>query len=213
MATASRRSAADRARFARAVSREMAGEVTTQADERALRKFLKDWEDRLRWSFYESIPAKHWREMSGRQAKVLNEQSERYGIPFGGRMIDLPAVVRRLHDFLADNSRTLASRGMSEDDMLAGPESPALERFRDERAKIAKLDRLERERRLLPKDEVFDALGRVAAILREAGETIARMHGQQPAKILAEALEDAEREIGDLFGQLAEDAELEESAP
>ncbi len=40
--------------------------------------------------------------MSGRQAKVLQEQAARYGIPFGGSTIDLPEVVRALHDFLAN---------------------------------------------------------------------------------------------------------------
>lgn len=202
------RGAADRARFAKAIRKGMEGELLTRADERALRRFEREWEERLRWAYYEQIPAKHWREMSGRQTKVINEQAERYGLPFGGRLIDLPAVVRRLHDFLADNHRQLGSS--AGEDMMSGPESPALERFREERAALARLDRLERERQLLPKAEVVDALGRIAAIIREAGETIDRQHSKKAAAVLAEALVDAEREMADLFTRLAEEAEAEE---
>ncbi len=69
--------------------------------------------------------------MSGRQTKVINEQAERYGIPFGGATINLPTVVRALHDFLADNAVKLAR---DDDPLMQGVGSPALERYREERA-------------------------------------------------------------------------------
>ena len=47
--------------------------------------------------------------MSGRQTKVINEQAARYDLPFGGPTIDLPDVVRALHDFLAKHAQRLAS--------------------------------------------------------------------------------------------------------
>jgi hypothetical protein len=63
---------------------------------------------------------------------------------------------------------------------------------------------------LLPRDEVRVALGRIAAIVRGAGDTIQRQFGQAAADILLEALEDAGREIersfteGEVIGQPAD---------
>ena len=51
-------------------------------------------EEQLRWRYYRTIPQKHWKVMSGRQTKVLAEQAQRYGLPFGSASIDLPAVVK-----------------------------------------------------------------------------------------------------------------------
>jgi hypothetical protein len=182
---------------ARAYRKVMAHEALTREEHAALKRHERDKEERLRWQFYRSIPQKHWREMSGRQTKVLNEQADRYNIPFGGPAISLPAVVRALHDFLADNAQKLARE---DDDLMQGAGSPALERYREERAAIARLDRLERERKLLPRDEVRQALARIASIVRGAGDALQRQFGTAAVEILYEALEDAEREIQRSFG-------------
>lgn len=183
---------------ARAYRKVMERQELTKQEREALKRHERKKEETLRWKYYHSIPQKHWREMSGRQAKVINEQAVRYGIPFGGRAIDLPAVVRSLHDFLADNAQRL-SRDL--DDMLVGTGSPALERYREERAKLARLDRLDREQQLLPRDEVREALSQIATILRGAGETLQREFGAGAADILYEALDDADREIDRTFGK------------
>jgi hypothetical protein len=187
----------DRRAAAEVYRKLLAGEELTVREQSALKRFEKDKEERLRWQYYASIPQKHWRDMSGRQTKVINEQAARYGIPFGGPTVSLPAVVRALHDFLADNAVKLSR---DDDVLMQGNGSPALERYREERAAIARLDRLEREGQLLPRDEVREALGRIAAILRSAGDTLQRQYGQAAADILLEALDDAGREIGRAFG-------------
>ena len=186
---------------ARAYRKVMDRKELTRAEREALKRHEKQKEERLRWQYYQSIPQKHWRQMSGRQTKVLNEQATRYGIPFGGAKIDLPAVVKSLHDFLAENAQRLARE---EDDLLQGGSSPALERYREERALLARLDRLERERRLLPRDEVREALGRIAAILRSAGDTLSRDFGTAAAEVLHEALDDAQREVASSLGDTEE---------
>ena len=68
-------------------------EDLTREESQALQRHEKDKAERLRWQFYESIPQKHWRTMSGRQAKVLIEQAQRYGIPFGSATVNLGKVV------------------------------------------------------------------------------------------------------------------------
>ena len=111
-------------------------------------------------------------------------------------------MVKALHVFLADNAPKLARE---DDELLQGSNSPALERYREERALLARLDRLERERRLLPRDEVREALGRIAAILRGAGDALQRQFGTAAVQILHEALDDAQREIASSLGEPEED--------
>ena len=176
----------------------MDGGELSKEERQALKRHEKDKEERLRWQYYRSIPQKHWREMSGRQTKVINEQASRYGIPFGGPTISLPAVVRAFHDFLAENAQKLAR---DDDELMQGSGSPALERYREERAALARLDRLEREEQLLPRDEVRQAMGRVASILRGAGDSLQRQFGHAAVEILYEALDDAKREIDRSFGE------------
>lgn len=174
----------------------------TAAEREALKRHERQKEERLRWQYYKSIPQRHWRTMSGRQTKVINEQAARYGIPFGGPTIDLSAVVRSLHDFLADNAHKLAR---DDDVLLQGGNSPALERYREERAELAKLDRLERQKQLLPRDQVRQSLARTAAILRDAGDALQRTFGASAAEILYDALGDAQREIDRFFDEAASD--------
>jgi len=187
----------DKELAASAYRKVVAGQRPTAKEASALRRVEAEQEETRRWKYYESIPQKHWREMSGRQTKVLNEQAERYGIPFGGRTICLPRVVKAFHDFLAKNARKLAD----EDDPLLNSDvaSPALERYREERAAMARLDRLEREGQLVGRADVREGLGRVASILRAAGDGLLQQFGPDAVDLLNEALSDAEREIERLF--------------
>lgn len=208
--TASSPSAADaltQGIVARAYRKVMERKELSHAEAAALKRHEKEKEERLRWQYYKSIPQKHWRSMSGRQTKVLNEQAARYGIPFGGPTINLPDVVRALHDFLATNAHRL-----SEDDpMMSGPGSPALERYREERALLARLDRMQRESALIPRDEVRTSFSRIAAVLRTAGEALQRDFGPGAAELLHEALEDAAREVDRVFGLDAEPSHAQDA--
>jgi hypothetical protein len=159
----------------------MAKEALSAPERTALKRHERDKEERLRWQFYRSIPQKHWRAMSGRQAKVINEQAERYGLPLGGPTVNLPALARALHDFLAENALKLAQD--DDDPLLRGGGSPALEQYRVERTALARLDRLERE-----------------GILRSAGDALGRQHGPAATDLLYEALDDAAREVERSFG-------------
>lgn len=182
---------------AKAYRKVMDRQELTKQERAALKRHEKEKEERLRWQYYAAIPQKHWRQMSGRQTKVINEQAERYEIPFGGAFINLAAVVRGLHDFLADNAVKLSR---DDDPLMQGSGSPALERYREERAALARLDRLAREGKLIPRDETREALGRVASILRGAGDSLQRQFGAEAAEILYEALDDCGREVDRTFG-------------
>ena len=194
---------ADKQVAALAYQKVMKGEELSRREREALKRFERDKEERLRWQYYGSIPQKHWRTMSGRQTKVLNEQATRYGIPFGGATINLPAVVLALHDFLAANAHKLSKDDDEDPLMRGGSGSPALERYREERTLLARYDRLERERVLVPREQVRSSLGQIAAILRSAGDTLGRQFGSGATDLLYEALNDAVREIERSFGEEA----------
>ena len=166
-------------------------ELLSKQEKAAIARFERDREERLRWEYYRSIPKKHWQRMSGRQVKVINEQAIRYDLPLGGPTIDLPQVATALHDFLAKNAQRLAQ----EDDPLlrSAGTSPALERYRDERALMARLDRLERERQVLPRQWIHNLLERLAYLIRDATDRLERRFGAAAAEILRDALDDFAR--------------------
>ena len=188
--TSQRRQVAD------AYVKAMQGKRLTKAEKAELKRFEKDREEKLRWEYYQSIPKKHWRQMSGRQTKVINEQAGRYGLPFGGPTIDLAEVVRALHDFLAKHAQKLAQ---DDDQMMRGGSSPALERYREERALLARLDRLERQRELIAVQEMRGMLDRFAGVLRRSGETLERRFGPDAMQIYIDAINDGERIAHEYF--------------
>jgi hypothetical protein len=181
----------------------------TNQESAALKKFDRDRERALRWQYYPTIPQKDWRQMSGRPAQVINEQAERYGIPFGGPIVDLPKVVKALHDFLAANAYKLAK---DDDPLMGGGDSPALEEYRKEQTLMARMKRREMERQLIPRDESRIALGKIASIIRNCGEILQRQFGPAALDVLNEALGDMDLEIERTFG--GEDrTEIEPSKP
>ena len=117
----------ERELVARAMRKRSEGVAPTAKELAAVRRYEKAREEEQRWEHYRTIPKKHWRQMSGRQDRTLNLQAKTYGIPFGGRTIDLPVMVAALHDFLARNARKLAADNVG-DPMLQGPSTPAMER-------------------------------------------------------------------------------------
>jgi phage terminase Nu1 subunit (DNA packaging protein) len=77
--------------------------------------------------------------------------------------------------------------------LVGGERSDALERYRDERAKLARLDRLERERQLIPRDEIHGLLAEVAGLLRAAGDRLQKQFGRDAQDVLDNALDDVDR--------------------
>jgi hypothetical protein len=191
-------SPSQRREVAGAYSKLLRNDTLTREEQATLKRFENDREERLRWQYYRSIPKKHWRKMSGRQAKVINEQAARYKLPLDGPTIDLEAFVEAFHDFLSRNAQRLAQ----DDDALmrSAQTSPALERYREERALLAELDRLERTRQLLPLDYVQQAHDRMAMLIRRAIERLDIRFGNDAGDIMRDTLDDYEREIDEMFG-------------
>jgi phage terminase Nu1 subunit (DNA packaging protein) len=99
-------------------------------------------------------------------------------------------------------SWALRHRAEIDDALLTSTaDSPALERYREERAKLAKLDRLEREDSLGERSRLVFSLTLMGTILRNAGETIRREFGPGAGEILDAALDDFDRQIESLAQQ------------
>lgn len=172
----------------RALQKRQLGQVPTARETAALRRVERAREEETRRRIYSSVPQKHYRELSGRQTKVLREQAERYGIPFDGRVVDLAAVLTGFHDLLAEHGRVLlaAKRG----------QQTGLKALRAEKVKRARLERLALEGSLIPREEIHDLFaGVVSPILRTAGETLKRRFGGEAADVHNEALEDIQRSL------------------
>ena len=191
---------ADREVLAAAVRKTKSGEKLTAAEKAALNRFRQSSEEADRWRYYATIPKKHWVKLSGRQHKVLDEQAGRYGIPILGSLIDLAAVARWLHDFLARNATKLRP----EDDGLLQGDSDWAEKYRKERALLLRLARREREGTLVGRDKSRQCWARVSGVIRRAGETLQRQFGSAALRILNRALEDATREVDAVFSDGAQ---------
>jgi hypothetical protein len=163
----------------------ISGQQLTKSEHAELKRHEKAREAKLRKQYYASISQKDWARMSGRQPKVLKEQEVRYGLPVGGPVIDLTKLAPALHNFLAENAHKLAR---DDDPMMQGSGSPALERYREEKAIMAKLDRQEREGQLLPLDDMRRILDQIAMTVKSAGEVLERQYGPGAAEILNEAV-------------------------
>jgi hypothetical protein len=189
---------ADQRLAAAALKKQRAGQKPTREEGAALRRVQRLRDEQLRSEHYRAIRKREWQGWSGRQQKVLNEQAARYGIPIGAATIDLPAVVRWLHEFLAENARRLAA-GDDDDPALAGVSSPGLERYRLARAKREELFLRRDLGAWLPRDQVRAGFAPFAAIIRRCGERLGRKYGREAQQILDEHLDRAAEALNRLF--------------
>ena len=174
----------DRALAKSALQKQLAGQKPTAVEAAALKRVERARDEEMRWAAYRAIPQKDWRTMSGRQTKVLQEQASRYGMPFGGATVDLPAVVRALHDFLAEKGRYLGG-----DDVDAKERKTRLEA---DRLQI-KLDRERGE--VVPIDQMHEGTAVAAGILRDAMMMLQKQYGIDAFKIMDDAVAEFERVI------------------
>ena len=192
----------DRDLAASALRKRSAGGNPTGAERGALKRIEAAKEHDLRWQYLHTTRKKDYLEMSGRQAKVVNDQARRYGIPLLGRTIDLAAVIHWVHDWLAENARKLSAIEMDEDPAFAGGDSEWLEKYRKEKTLMARLERLEREGSLVRLDRTREGMSIFAGHIRDATEVLRRQYGPDAQRILDDHLNNALRDTLDHFGSL-----------
>ncbi|MCX7429053.1 MAG: hypothetical protein NTW96_25930 [Planctomycetia bacterium] len=196
--------AVDRELIESALAKRKAGKKPTREELRALLRLERTKEEADRWRFYSSIPKRHWATLSGRQHKILDEQAARYGVPVGGKEIDLAALATWLHGFLADNAVKLRAAD-PRDPLLAGDSTPALERYRTARAILAEMEIEQQSGQWIPRDVIHDGLTLFASIIRGIGLTLQRaksLTGPEAHQILEEGLTEGEQVIEGFCGAL-----------
>lgn len=174
-----------------ALAKRARGEKPSREEAAALRRVERTRDERARAEHYAAIPKRLWVEWSGRQYKTLNELAARYGLPVGGRTIDLAAVVRWLHDQLS----RWGPRLLEED----APPSP-LDAIREEELKTKRIKNELLAGNLVPIGEVRRGMKGFAGHIRKAGEILRRrdtLSGDEAAEILNNAMTDARREWTD----------------
>lgn len=77
--------------------------------------------------------------------------------------------------------------------------SPALERFRAARANLVELEFDFRRQDLILRQDVREGFAVIAASLRRGLEELRRQHGNSALSIMAESLEQAERDLAEKF--------------
>ena len=87
------------------------------------------------------------------------------------------------------------------DPLLVGPQSPALERYREARAEREELLVAQLRGDLVDRREFQALLLRTAHILRGCGEALQRQFGPDAQGILDESIDDVEREVQRHFAQ------------
>ena len=131
--------------------------------------------------------AKQYRAISGRDARVLIDQAERYGIPVTGRTVSLAPIVKWIHDFFRQHSRGLGVMlTAAGDPVLSGQHTDAREDYIRESARIKRLDRLEREGKLWPSEFFVELLKLWGTALGKTRDRVAKHHGAAAAAIVDE---------------------------
>lgn len=148
---------ADRLLVKSALAKINAGQTPSAREASAVKRVEKAQEEARRWDYYRNVPQKHYKEMSGRQARVLIDQASTWKIPCSGKVIDVTAVVKWLHDFIADNSHRLVA-----DDAKRTAEDDSLIRVRTASARKLEMDVGKVEGALLERELVERVMGEFA---------------------------------------------------
>lgn len=113
-----------------------------------------------------------------------------------------PYRLDRIAQWLRQKGPWRARPGLSEtgDPLLVGSDSPALEQYRRQRARLAELDVAEREGKLISREKLHAAMAKFAGVIRQAGEVLQRQYGTDAHKVLDDALVDAMRNLDWIAG-------------
>jgi hypothetical protein len=179
--------AATRKLAAAALEKKRNGKKPTIEESRALRRLEKAAEEQKRWEHYGSIPKKHWQELSGRQAKVINDFADRWGAPLRGPTVDLGSFVAWVFDWFSANKHHLAA--------MLGPGNPS-DRYMAAKAAREEI-RLELDRQtFISKELIRSMFGTIAASNRRFAQRLEKQFGSAARADYEACLDDQHETIG-----------------
>lgn len=189
----------DRELAATAIDKMRRGEPLSRREKTALQRVQNEQRDKIMEELIKEFPKTRYAQLAGRNTRHLHDQARRYGVPVNTQKIDLERVIRWVHDMLADRGQRLFVTGEDEDPLLAGGNSPALEKCRHEKWLLLQMERKQKERELIPVRLLSECHNEVASILRSCGEALERIFGIDAGDLLRESLDAAERRVSDLL--------------
>lgn len=121
------------------------------------------------------------------------------GMPGSKGSYDLDAICEWLY---TDGPRAPKQHAAldTDDPMLAGGDSPQLERYRAAKAALAELELEERKGSLLSRDKALTAYSRLSPILLRLGESLGKMFGARATEEVNEAVDKWVTVVKDEFG-------------
>jgi hypothetical protein len=162
----------------------------TAREQRAYDRFQREETERRGLLFAHACPKKIVCEKTGRQTKSLHDSHRQHNIPLFGATVDLFDALRAALDRLTEYGKRNINLG--EDPLLAGADSPGLERYRNAAADVKELERDERLRILMRRDDVRDVLGKWAALFRGLGDRFVQLGMNEAHQMLNDALLDCD---------------------
>jgi hypothetical protein len=142
--------------------------------------------------FFDCTPA--WFEATLRK-KVPEEAIDRTGRAFlyhGRTIVELWADTR------TKIFKSKVKGNLELGDLDSNIVSPALEKFRNERYKLARMERLEKQNKLIPRVKVRHVLAHLASVLRDTTDRLQKLFGPRVVETMDETLLCFEAEIEDL---------------
>jgi hypothetical protein len=196
---------ADRELWQAAARKRKAGQRPTVREQQAHTKVQAALDRAACWRYLRRILKAEWCTLVADDPRRINRVATQLGIPCLGNHLDAQAAIQHLWRLVRDNAERLAG-GSDEDPLLAGASQELKDRYvaqqiehLAEKTALARLDRRQRESQLLSLDVIHAQHVRMAARIREAGETLQRHFGAEAYKILDDALTDFEREAESLL--------------
>lgn len=192
------------------------GGAPSARESNALKRVSKEQDDARRWAHYRSVPAKHYKELSGRSARVLIDQAARLGIPVSGKIVDLQAVLRGFHDYVAKHSRVSAE--LEELGVGGSSGSKALERYRASMAESKEMELAVARNEMAPMAEVVELVGMCCARLTRCMSVLENSMAAEVSvwlvspEVRAMSTEDRQRMVREYVVKMCRDVRRQEAA-
>lgn len=190
------------------------GEAPTARETLSLNRVDRDLIADYGARYVRQVPQATYLEWVGRTQRVVRAQADHFGMPFLGKSINVPEVLRRLHDVLAQvraNAIPPAQRAAESSDEAGKDNRSATAEIRllEAKADLVEDERDVKRQELLPRASVHEIHSRMARVLRSMGERIGKNYGPHAHRMVNEALDDYEHLI-DAFMEQPDTDDFEE---
>lgn len=187
-------SSLDEQRYKVALQKLLRGEPLNDREQNLVKRYEAEKDERERWRHYETVPSAHMTELTGLQRNQLRGLAALLRVPAGDDQVNLRLVLPQIFRL----ARAAKKREEEEN------QNSAKQRLAEEKATLARLDRLHTEGQLVPVPIIEESLHEIAVAVRRFGETIQRQHGPEVLETFLECWSDVETKINAVCDRFTE---------